>query len=139
MHSSTLPGTGPWSWLEPGLWVYRSRELDLLGQTDGLLAAAAPEARAGGEALLSVKRRLHLAGIGSATAPAAAGGGGHRFVVQVAAQFLAGYHDLNLRDAASVGHGAILCADPDWRGRPEVTEVIRGALIGLAATESTGS
>ena len=40
MTQSTLPGTGPWSWLEPGLWVYRSRELDLLGQADGLLADA---------------------------------------------------------------------------------------------------
>ncbi|HET6532347.1 MAG TPA: hypothetical protein VFH03_17310, partial [Actinoplanes sp.] len=95
MSHSTLPGTGPWSWLEPGLWVYRARELDLLGQADGLLADAAPAARAGGAALLEAKRRLHAAGVGAATAPAAVGGGGHRFVVQIAIQFLAGYRDLN--------------------------------------------
>ena len=135
MSHSTLPGTGPWSWLEPGLWVYRARELDLLGQADELLADAAPAARAGGAALLEAKRRLHAAGVGAATAPAAVGGGGHRFVVQVAIQFLAGYRDLNLRDAAHVGHGAVLCHDPEWHGRRELAAVIRGALVGLAATE----
>ena len=135
MSHSTLPGTGPWSWLEPGLWVYRARELDLLGQADGLLADAAPAARTGGAALLEAKRRLHAAGVGAATAPAAVGGGGHRFVVQVAIQFLAGYRDLNLRDAAHVGHGAVLCHDPEWHGRRELAAVIRGALVGLAATE----
>ena len=135
MSHSTLPGTGPWSWLEPGLWVYRARELDLLGQADELLADSAPAARAGGAALLEAKRRLHAAGVGAATAPAAVGGGGHRFVVQVAVQFLAGYRDLNLRDAAHVGHGAILCHDPEWHGRRELAAVIRGALVGLAATE----
>ncbi|HZB51657.1 MAG TPA: acyl-CoA dehydrogenase family protein, partial [Mycobacteriales bacterium] len=121
--------------MEPGLWVYRARELDLLGQADELLADSAPAARAGGAALLEAKRRLHAAGVGAATAPAAVGGGGHRFVVQVAVQFLAGYRDLNLRDAAHVGHGAILCHDPEWHGRRELAAVIRGALVGLAATE----
>jgi alkylation response protein AidB-like acyl-CoA dehydrogenase len=139
MSHSTLPGIGPWSWLEPGLWVYRSRELDLLGQADSLLADAAPAARVGGPALLEAKRRLHAAGIGAATAPAAAGGGGHRFVVQAGIQFLAGYRDLNLRDAAHVGHGAVLCHDPEWSGRRELAAVIRGSLVGLAATEPSGA
>jgi alkylation response protein AidB-like acyl-CoA dehydrogenase len=135
MRVHSLPGTGPWTWLEPGLWVYRSRELDLIGEADALLAEAAPAVSTGGAARLATKRRMHAAGVGAATAPASAGGGGHRFVVQVAIQFLAGYHDLGLRDAAQVGHGAILCADPDWHGRPEVAAVVRGALIGLATTE----
>jgi alkylation response protein AidB-like acyl-CoA dehydrogenase len=135
MTQSTLPGTGPWSWLEPGLWVYRSRELDLLGQADSLLADAAPAAHAGGSALLEAKRRLHAAGVGAATAPASVGGGGHRYVVQVGIQFLAGYRDLNLRDAAHVGHGALLAQDPDWHGRAELAAVIRGSLLGLATTE----
>jgi alkylation response protein AidB-like acyl-CoA dehydrogenase len=135
MTQSTLPGTGPWSWLEPGLWVYRSRELDLLGQADGLLADAVPAAQAGGSALLAAKRRLHAAGVGAATAPASVGGGGHRYVVQVGIQFLAGYRDLALRDAAHVGHGALLAQDPDWHGRAELGGVIRGALVGLATTE----
>ena len=121
MTQSTLPGTGPWSWLEPGLWVYRSRELDLLGQADGLLADAAPAAQQGGSALLEAKRRLHAAGVGAATAPASVGGGGHRYVVQVGIQFLAGYRDLTLRDVAHVGHGALLAQDPAWHGRPELT------------------
>src|SRR5829696_6562937 len=135
MTQSTLPGTGPWSWLEPGLWVYRSRELDLLGQADELLAEAAPAARAGGTELLEVKRRLQAAGVGAATAPASVGGGGHRYVVQVGIQFLAGYRDLALRDAAHVGHGALLAQDPEWHGRPELAAVIRGSLVGLATTE----
>ena len=135
MTQSTLPGTGPWSWLEPGLWVYRSRELDLLGQADGLLSDAAPAAQQGGSALLEAKRRLHAAGVGAATAPASVGGGGHRYVVQVGIQFLAGYRDLTLRDVAHVGHGALLAQDPAWHGRPELTGVIHGALVGLATTE----
>jgi alkylation response protein AidB-like acyl-CoA dehydrogenase len=135
MTQSILPGTGPWSWLEPGLWVYRSRELDLLGQADGLLADAVPAAQQGGAALLEAKRRLHAAGVGAATAPAAVGGGGHRYVVQVGIQFLAGYRDLTLRDVAHVGHGALLAQDPDWHGRSELAAVIRGALLGLATTE----
>ena len=135
MTQSILPGTGPWSWLEPGLWVYRSRELDLLGQADGLLADAVPAAQQGGSALLEAKRRLHAAGVGATTAPASVGGGGHRYVVQVGIQFLAGYRDLTLRDVAHVGHGALLAQDPDWHGRPELAAVIRGALLGLATTE----
>ena len=135
MTQSILPGTGPWSWLEPGLWVYRSRELDLLGQADGLLADAAPAAQQGGAALLEAKRRLHAAGVGAATAPAPVGGGGHRYVVQVGIQFLAGYRDLALRDVAHVGHGALLAQDPGWHGRAELAAVIRGALLGLATTE----
>ena len=55
------------AWLEPGLWVYRSRELDLLGQADGLLADAAPAAQAGGARLLEAEGRLHSAGVGSKT------------------------------------------------------------------------
>jgi alkylation response protein AidB-like acyl-CoA dehydrogenase len=135
MTQSSLLGTGPWSWLEPGLWVYRSRELDLLGQADGLLAEATPAAQQGGSALLEAKRLLHAAGVGAATAPAAVGGGGHRYVVQVGIQFLAGYRDLTLRDIAHVGHGALLAQDPTWHGRPELTAVIHGALVGLATTE----
>ena len=88
-----------------------------------------------GPALLEAKRRLHAAGVGAATAPAAVGGGGHRYVVQVGIQFLAGYHDLTLRDVAHVGHGALLAQDPGWHGRRELAAVIRGALLGLATTE----
>ena len=136
MTQSTLPGTGPWSWLEPGLWVYRARELDLLGQADGLLADAAPAARAGGSDLLEAKRRLQP---GRDRGGDGAGRGrrrrGHRYVVQVGIQFLAGYRDLTLRDAAHVGHGALLAQDPEWHGRPELAAVIRGSLLGLATTE----
>ncbi len=138
MLRNGLPGSGPWSWLEPGLWVYRSRELDLLGDADKALADAAPAARAGGEALRAEKRRIHRLGIGSATAPAEAGGGGHRYVAQVGIQFLAGYRDLNLRDAAGVGHGAVLCQDREWQGRRQLADVIGGALVGLASTERAG-
>src|SRR4029078_2637768 len=78
MTLSTLPGTGPWSWLEPGVWVCRSRELDLLGQADGLLADAAPAAQQGGAALLEAKRRLHAAGVGAGAGAGPGGRGGGR-------------------------------------------------------------
>ena len=137
MAHSTLPGTGPWSWLEPGLWGLPGPRARPAGP-GRRPARRTPRRRPGGvaPALLEAKRRLHAAGVGAATAPAAVGGGGgHRFVVQVGIQFLAGYRDLNLRDAAHVGHGAVLCHDPEWHGRRELAAVIRGALVGLAATE----
>lgn len=58
---------------------------------------------------------------------------------QIIAQFLAGYHDLDLRDATGPSHGAMILragttdAITHWRPRIEA-----GALIGIAATERHG-
>ncbi|WP_198586871.1 acyl-CoA dehydrogenase family protein [Glycomyces xiaoerkulensis] len=58
---------------------------------------------------------------------------------QAAAQFLAGYRDLDLREATGTGHGQMILdhAPPDlaayWRDR-----LAAGGLVGIAATEAHG-
>ena len=58
---------------------------------------------------------------------------------QAAAQFLAGYHDLDLREATGTGHGQMILdhAPPAlaeyWRER-----LAAGGLVGIAATEAHG-
>lgn len=58
---------------------------------------------------------------------------------QVLAQFIAGFHDLDLRDCLGAGHGALILdnAAPEtaarWRARLEA-----GQLVGIAATERHG-
>lgn len=69
------------------------------------------------------------------TAPAGAAAG----VWQAGAQFLAGYHDLDLREATGAGHAQMILthAQPDlaasWRQR-----LAAGGLAGIAATEAHG-
>ncbi len=138
MGIDTRYESAPWSWLEPALWVYGDSEIHLLDRANGMLASMARAAREGGEALLRAKQILHKDGIGAVTAPSNVGGGGQRYALQIALQFLAGYRDLNLRDAAHIGHGAILCQDPAWRNRDELAGVIAGDLVGIAATEPAG-
>lgn len=58
---------------------------------------------------------------------------------QTLAQFIAGFHDLDLRDATGFGHGAMILAE----GAPEVAtrwseRLTAGELIGIAATERHG-
>ncbi|GAB3233250.1 hypothetical protein GCM10027447_29490 [Glycomyces halotolerans] len=58
---------------------------------------------------------------------------------QVAAQFIAGYHDLDLREATGTGHGQMIL----HHARPDLAEYWRerlagGALVGIAATEAHG-
>ncbi|GAA4474309.1 acyl-CoA dehydrogenase family protein [Phytohabitans houttuyneae] len=82
--------------------------------------------------LLDLRRRL--AGHGHHTASGPSG-----LVWQTLAQFCAGFHDLDLRDATGPGHGAMILADATettaatWRAR-----FVRGDLVGIAATERHG-
>jgi alkylation response protein AidB-like acyl-CoA dehydrogenase len=62
-----------------------------------------------------------------------------REIWQTLAQFLAGFHDLDLRDTTGPGHGAMVLAE----GTPEAVAVwsarlAGGDLVGIAATERHG-
>ncbi|GAA1854709.1 acyl-CoA dehydrogenase [Myceligenerans crystallogenes] len=58
---------------------------------------------------------------------------------QAGAQFLAGYRDLDLREATGTGHGQmILDHAPGPLARSWADRLARGALVGIAATEAHG-
>lgn len=107
-----------------------------LGQLTARRLADDPEAS--GSFLLDVRRRLASAGYARLTLPAAHGGNGRPAVLQVLAQFVCGWHDLDLRDATGLGHGApLLRADRAIRDR-WLSKVAAGDLVGIAATERHG-
>ncbi len=98
----------------------------------------ADDPQASGSFLLDVRRRLASAGYAALTLPAAHGGSARPAVLQVLAQFVCGWHDLDLRDATGLGHGALLLrADSAIRDR-WLSRVAGGDLVGIAATERHG-
>jgi alkylation response protein AidB-like acyl-CoA dehydrogenase len=88
--------------------------------------------------LLAARRDLAVGGYTMLTLPADAGGCGRPVVLQALAQFVCGWHDLDLRDATGAGHGAmVLDAAPAARDR-WLSRLRQGELIGVAATERHG-
>jgi alkylation response protein AidB-like acyl-CoA dehydrogenase len=60
-------------------------------------------------------------------------------VWQAGAQFLAGYYDLDLREATGTGHGAMIVKHaPDHLAAFWTQRLRNGALVGIAATEAHG-
>lgn len=128
------------AWLEP----LRSSVPELDGPTWRDLArfaddlermcrgAPAPAPPAWSRWLLALRRELAAHGHRAPDGPAGP-------MWQTLAQFVAGFHDLDLRDATGVGHGAMVLADAladtaaRWNGR-----LVAGDLVGIAATERHG-
>lgn len=112
-------------------WQDLHRLSDALGALC-LVAPAPADAAAWSTWLLQL--RLELAAAGH-RGPAGRAG----LVWQTLAQFTAGFHDLDLRDATGTGHGAMILADGAlsatafWRPRLQA-----GELVGIAATERHG-
>ncbi|MBV9162020.1 MAG: acyl-CoA/acyl-ACP dehydrogenase [Pseudonocardiales bacterium] len=134
----TAATSSPWRWLSQVRWIFDTSELGLLGRADAILQVESTNLREGSRTLLEAKHRLHQEGIGNATAPRDVGGGGYRWVVQLLIQFLVGYRDLNMRDAAHLGHAELLLLDDNWITREELHQAVAGELIGVAATEPSG-
>jgi alkylation response protein AidB-like acyl-CoA dehydrogenase len=59
-------------------------------------------------------------------------------VAQALAQFVCGFHDLDLRDATGLGHGALLYWTPEPTRARWLTRLAAGDLVGIAATERHG-
>ncbi|WP_432967687.1 acyl-CoA dehydrogenase family protein [Dactylosporangium sp. CA-233914] len=111
------------------------RDLHRLADSFGVLCAPAPapaDAAAWSRWLLGLRRQLASRGH---RAPAGRAG----LVWQTLAQFTAGFHDLDLRDATGPGHGAMILAEGThqagilWGAR-----LAAGELVGIAATERHG-
>jgi alkylation response protein AidB-like acyl-CoA dehydrogenase len=133
---SALGWLGPLRGLFPDLtavdWALLSRLDDRLGCP----VLGGQPSRAG--QLLAVRRDLAADGYTRLTLPADVGGCGRPVVLQALAQFICGWHDLDLRDATGPGHGAmILHAAPAVR-EMWLSRVRTGDLIGVAATERHG-
>lgn len=111
------------------------RDLRRLADTFRALCASAPppaDAAAWSRWLLWLRRELAARGH---RAPAGRAGP----VWQTLAQFIAGFHDLDLRDATGPGHGAMILA----KGTPQARtcwgmRLAAGYLVGIAATERHG-
>ncbi|WP_259275769.1 acyl-CoA dehydrogenase family protein [Micromonospora chalcea] len=134
--------TSPMTWLGPLIssvpeidddgWRSLERLADDLGALCAVGAAASTDADVRSRWLLGLRRELAARGH---RAPAGLPG----LLWQTLAQFIAGFHDLDLRDATGLGHGAMIIAEggagavTHWRAR-----LTAGELVGIAATERHG-
>jgi alkylation response protein AidB-like acyl-CoA dehydrogenase len=112
-----------------------------LTRLEGELASAVRRNVLKGEGLLSVKRDLaRRCGYGGLDVPQSLGGSGRSSLFQAMAQFLAGYTDLDLRDAVHLAHGRfpVLHGSPASRERWTQPLVSDGELAAVLATEPTG-
>ena len=126
----------------PGLTNVDWQALENLDRTVARLVAAVPT---GGDQTelaqwhLQVRRELAAHGYTTATVPESLGGGGRHRVVQALQQFVCGWHDLDLRDATGVGHGALILDGGNEQLRRRWAALLAdGALVGIAATERHG-
>jgi len=114
--------------------------VDRFHQDIGALLASAPRDDDGVlHDVSAIKSKLAGLGFGAVDVPQALGGLGASSTAQAAIQFIAGYHDLDLRDAAHVGHGRLILeygqADVVDRWAPRL---VSGELVGIALTEEVG-
>lgn len=89
--------------------------------------------------LLRIRRRLARDGFGALDVPVELGGAGLTRAAQCLAQFICGYHDVDLRDATGPGHGRmILFSGSDEQLARWRQAILSGSLIGVAVTEKAG-
>jgi alkylation response protein AidB-like acyl-CoA dehydrogenase len=131
------------SWLEPHLAVWAGRDEGTLlkrFETDLRQCIRAVNGLLAGAALLRVKKALAYLGYGGLDQSVEIGGLGEPSATQMLVQFVCGYHDLDLRDAAHIGHGRIVLTRGSQpaltRWAPEL--IAGGALCGIAMTEEHG-
>jgi alkylation response protein AidB-like acyl-CoA dehydrogenase len=130
---------GPVRSLLPALTAADWAQLDRLDALLGRVTASGGGLGARGEQLLAVRRDLAADGYAMMSVPSRVGGSGRPAVLQALAQFVCGWHDLDLRDATGPGHGTLVlkALDPDVRSR-WLRLLAVGELIGVAATERHG-
>ena len=88
---------------------------------------------------LKVKRSLATAGYGLIDIASESGGKQLSPLVQALVQFICGYHDMDYRDVAHIGHGRMIALHgSDDQRKLWLPELAQGSLIGIAATESAG-
>jgi alkylation response protein AidB-like acyl-CoA dehydrogenase len=150
--AASAGGSGAIRWLAPLrelLPALRPADWARLEHLDTLLGPLVEDCPPAGHpdrsaALLEVRR--HLAGHGYTTSlpnpttdRAARNRAGRAVVAQALAQFVCGWHDLDLRDATGAGHGALIRSATCPRTRRRWSaRLAAGDLVGIAATERHG-
>jgi alkylation response protein AidB-like acyl-CoA dehydrogenase len=89
--------------------------------------------------LHQIRQDLATRGSLALAVPARYGGCGRPPVMQAGLQFTCGYHDIDLRDSTSLGHGRLIAghATPQLRDR-WLPQLLAGAVPGIAITEPHG-
>ncbi len=89
--------------------------------------------------LLRIRHDLGSGGHLGLAVPARDGGCGRPPAIQAVLQFIAGYHDIDLRDSTGLGHGRLIAAHacPPVRDR-WLPRLLAGDLPGIAITEPHG-
>jgi alkylation response protein AidB-like acyl-CoA dehydrogenase len=142
--------TGPADWLEPlqqAIPGLGAGDLARIVQFDGTLAGLLAEypvdhgldQETRSLHLRQVRQRLAADGLLALAVPARHGGHGHPAGLQVLLQFACGYHDVNLRDSAGLGHGQLIASHATSQARDRwLPPILAGAVPGIAITESEG-
>lgn len=89
--------------------------------------------------ILLIKSFLSKKGYGNIDIDETDGGRGRSPLVQMLIQFICGYYDLDLRDAAHIGHGRIFIKHgSDVLKQKLLPSILKGSLIAIAVTERQG-
>ncbi|GGU65293.1 hypothetical protein GCM10010211_33010 [Streptomyces albospinus] len=87
----------------------------------------------------AVKRNLAGYGMEGLDVPVELGGRGAQPLTQALAQFVCGYHDVDLRDSAHTGHGQLIVQHGSEQQKADwIPAMLAGGLVGIAVTEATG-
>lgn len=91
------------------------------------------------QSLRQIRQAAAASGHLGLAVPSRHGGTGRPAVVQALMQFICGYHDVDLRDTAGLGHGRLIAehAAPAARSR-WLPRLLDGAVPGIAVTEPHG-
>jgi alkylation response protein AidB-like acyl-CoA dehydrogenase len=129
------------TWLEPirpmlAKWVQTKDWKLLLGFEQSLREVAQDKSS---QQPLQVKASLASKGYAMVDIETRLGGKGCSPVLQALLQFICGYHDLDFRDVAHVGHGRmIILHGSEQQQKLWTPELAKGSLVGIAATEVHG-
>ena len=106
----------------------------------GILSALTQALQENASITSSIEVKKALASqFGMLDVPKELGGGGRSSVLQVLAQFVCGYHDLDYRDIAHTGHGRMIVRHGSAKQHEIwMPKLASGSLVGVAATESHG-
>lgn len=88
---------------------------------------------------LAIRAVMARSGYAGLDLPLEHGGAGRPAMLQALVQFLCGYRDLDLRDAATLGHAQLIAryGTPEQHAR-WLVPALQGRLVGIAATEPHG-
>lgn len=117
-------------WIEPKDWELLSNFEQSLTQIAQDKAKNLP---------LQAKTLLASQGYGMIDVDSKLGGKGRSQLVQALVQFICGYHNMDYRDIANVGHGRMIALHgSDKQQKLWLPKMALGSLVGIAATEEHG-